>query len=185
MPLPLPLPLPPLSFPTDPSSCRFLAVDWYSVSLTRTFFLSPSPGATKQLGQQQGGEGAKAGALPVNPSVKVIFGEIDKLPGVVLALYVILFVGGIPFLLWEAITWRRLKSTDFDPDEDGNISLLEFIFFAYKNLTTSLSLWVIGFLIGTTAACYTNFDASDSSLWEKGKDFYFTLVTKCAASKEP
>ena len=107
------------------------------------------------------------------------------MPDAVLALYVILFVGGIPFLLWEAITWRRLKSTDFDPDDDGNIRLLEFIFFAYKNLTTTLSLWVIGLLIGIAAACYTNFDASDSSLWEKGKDFSITLETKCTASKEP
>jgi hypothetical protein len=145
------------------------------------FFSSLSPGATKQ----QGDEGAQAGALPVNPSVEVIFAETDELPNIVLALYVILFVGGIPFLLWEAITWRRLKSTDFDPDEDGNISLLEFIFFAYKNLTTTLSLWVIGLLIGIAAACYTNFDASDSSLWEKGKDFSITLETKCAASKKP
>ena len=107
---------------------------------------------------------------------------MDRLPEVVLALYVILFVSGSPFLLWEAKTWRRFKSTDFDPNEDMNISLNEFIFFCYKNLSTTLSLWVIGWLIGMIAACYTNVHAANARLWEMGKDFSFTLVTKRAAS---
>ena len=101
---------------------------------------------------------------------------MDRLPEVVLALYVILFVGGIPFLIWDAITWRRLKFTDFDPNEDMQVSLTEFIFFCYKNLSTNLSLWVIGLLIGMIAACYTNIHAANARLWEMGKDFSFTLV---------
>jgi uncharacterized membrane protein len=108
---------------------------------------------------------------------------VDRLPEVVLALYVILFVGGIPFLIWDAITWRRVKSTDFDPNEDMHVSLTEFIFFCYKNLSTTLSLWVIGWLIGMIAACYTNVHAANARLWEMGKDFSFTLVTKRATSK--
>ena len=99
------------------------------------------------------------------------------MPNVVLALYVILFVVGIPFLLWDAVFWMRIRSTDCDPNGDMKISFDEALFFLYKNLSVLTSLSLVFWLIAMLSLCYSSWDGSNIRMFDMGKDLSFVLLT--------
>jgi len=56
----------------------------------------------------------------------------DQLPDIDFWLNVIVYIIGIPYLLWDAYRGCRIKATDLDPNEDLNISFVEIMFFFCK-----------------------------------------------------
>ena len=67
----------------------------------------------------------------------------EKYPEIVFWLYGVLFILGTPFLLYKAVTERRLKVTDIDPNEDLQVSIVWVIFGGNcRSFTPSLPLTI-------------------------------------------
>ena len=83
--------------------------------------------------------------------------------------------------------WKRIRSTDCDPNGDMKISFDEALFFLYKNLSVLTSLSLVFWLIAMLSLCYSSWDGSNIRMFDMGKDLFvlLTIQTRRVGSRKP